>query len=274
MVDKTILSCVLITIHTLHNTYIYNCSFLKRNNLNLYMSLRLPLLLFTILVYNVLFSQNYSQDSLNNVSVFNGINYYKEKLGGFVFINNGVEYTASFPKSSGHPFLDNSFYNGFLTFNGIWYIDVPLKFDLVNQELVIMNKKSLLSIIDKSKVESFEINRRNFVHLSKEKYPFVSDYGFYELLYQNDISVYAKRSKFVQPATKVDELNSFSQVNRYFIIKDQNFHAIKRERDLLKIFDTKRTEIKEVLFTKKIKFKHNPEQVILAVVDYYLHNQQ
>jgi hypothetical protein len=238
------------------------------------MSPRLPLLLFTILVYNVLFSQNYSQDSLNNVSVFNGINYYKDKLGGFVFINNGVEYTASFPKSSGHPFLDNSFYNGFVTFNGVWYSDVPLKLDLVNQELVIMNNHSLLSIVDKSKVENFEMNKRNFIHLSKEKYPFVFDFGFYELLYQNDISVYAKRSKFVQPATKIDELNSFTQVNRYFIIKGQKFHAIKREKDLFNLFTKNKTGVKEILKTKKIKFKNNPEQAILAVVDYYSHNQQ
>jgi hypothetical protein len=238
------------------------------------MSPRLPLLLFTLSVYNILYSQNNSPDSLNNISINNGINFYKEKLGGFVFINNGVEYTASFPKSSGHPFLDNAFYNGFLTFNGIWYTDVLLKLDLVNQELVIMNNQSLLSIVDKSKVEKFEINKRNFVHLSKEKYPFVFDFGFYELLYQKDISVYAKRSKFIQPATKVDELNSFTQVNRYFILKEQNFHAIKRERDLFNLFTKNKTGVKEILKTKKIKFKTNPEQAILAVVDYYSHNQQ
>jgi hypothetical protein len=237
------------------------------------MSPRLSFLLLLILVSCKLFSQKQTPDSsLTEVSLNKALSFYKEHTGGYVFVNSGIEYTSSFPKSAGHPFLENSFFNGNITYNGILYIEVPMKLDLVNQELVVMNNQSLLSIIDKAKVEDFTINNRYFINLTKEKYPFVSEYGFYELVYKNDMSVLVKKTKFVQPATKVDELNTFLELNKFFVLSKNQFHLIKTEKDLLKLLGNKKAEVREVLKSKKIKFKNNPEQAIITAVDYYFHN--
>ncbi len=193
----------------------------------------------------------------------------KEKTG----LYNGVAYEAYGHGEQGTPFfMEDSIVRGPVLYDGFLYEDVPLKYDMVNDELVTLYyyNNVLLQLI-KDKVNYFEIMGHQFVRLDKNIQNPAGPSGFCELLYNDKkMQVLAKRTKELKMSTNIEDKSSgFVQYNGYFIIKDDKYVAINAESDLMKLFSDKAQEVKKFMRTAKIKYKKHPEQYMVAATTFY-----
>ncbi|MBN8859104.1 MAG: hypothetical protein J0H29_11990 [Sphingobacteriales bacterium] len=212
--------------------------------------------------------------ALTSLQKKNAISVYYRSLQQQSGLYNGSEYVpyVDMLKES-HPYFDTSkMVNGSVYYNGISYTNVPMVYDIVRDELIILhfNKVFFLQLI-KSKTESFEILGHSFVHLGRDstKKEGVRD-SFYDLLYNGKIKLYAKREKMILESipNMTIERKTYSK-NRYFIFKKDRYTEVYSKKSLLYFFNDKKSILKQSLKKQKIKFRKQREQAIIAMVEQY-----
>lgn len=139
--------------------------------------------LFLILIlgnFTSVFGQNNDDKSLYN--------WFDNALGKENSeVNNGaihLNYDKTLNNESRYFGDTNVFANGSVNYENQDYFDVNLKYDILNDDLVF-NPKSIESNyiginLNKEKIKSFSINKKNFVNLSTPTLPPDISKGFYE----------------------------------------------------------------------------------------------
>ena len=175
------------------------------------------------------------QVGIENTGLFNGIRYkelYRIKNGKHKFYKIPEYQTAN------------------LWYDGQPYYDIPLKYDLFEDQLIVsLETDSGSSIIQllKEKVKGFQLDNKQFVHLkgiqvfkSKEKID-----GFYEVLEEgNSLILYKKHRKLRKKVLENKAvLNEFRNDDLYYILHENLFYPIKNKNDLIKIFPQRKKQI-------------------------------
>ena len=174
-----------------------------------------------------------------NSGVFKGTEYFER----FNRINERHQY-----------FKTSSFSNGSVVYNGQLYFNIPLKYDVFDDKLLIKDPNTLNAPVielDKNKISSFIINSHKFIHVHHNEKSEVS--GFLEILLEKEmLSLYKKHLKknIRKSDEKVEYL--YKQV-AYYEFKDKYVHIIsykgvhykvKKANDLNAIFIDYKTQLK------------------------------
>lgn len=217
----------------------------------------------------------YSPDtSITQLQRNNTIERYYNSLDVQAGLYNGSEYIVYVSLlKDGHPYLDTTTLTiGTVLYDGMVYNNVPMLYDIVKDELIAQhfNKVFYIQLVH-SKVDEFNILNRAFKHLGVDstKKGNVRN-GFYELLYDGNIKLYAKRIKTIQeyiPDMKI-ERRVFTAY-RYFIYKDDVYHEVFNESSVLKVLDDKKTMLKQALRKQRIKFRKQREAAMKLMLHQY-----
>ncbi len=197
-----------------------------------YLSLIALSLFFSISV----FSQKSDHQSLyeqfdtaigkQNLSIYNGTIH----INTFKSINNTHRYYNS-----------DKYVSGFISYEGQAYTDVALKYDLLNDIVIIKvqgdnNKLGINSITDKT--ESFSIYGKKFVNLNYNSVApkFVS--GFYEEEILNDkITFYTKYNKYNIEVLQSNGVFYKFEESQTFVFRFQNnYYQLGSKTDAVAIF--------------------------------------
>lgn len=204
----------------------------------------------------------------------NPVQLYYNSLDIQSGLYNGSEYTVYVHLlKDGHPYLDTTkLMDGAVFYDGMLYRNVPMLYDIVKDELVIQHYNKVFHIqLIKSKVDEFNILGRPFLHLGKDSTIQGSvKNGYYEVLYDGQIKLYAKRIKTIQefiPDMQV-ERRVFSN-NRYFIYKDNTFHEVYNQSSVLKVLKDKKFDYKQALRKQRIKFRKQRETAMKLILQQY-----
>ncbi|MFT3947516.1 MAG: hypothetical protein QM763_11160 [Agriterribacter sp.] len=221
------------------------------------------------------FSQEQNPDSaLVAQQQKNTIQLYYNSLDIQSGLYNGSEYLVYVQLlKDGHPYLDTAtLTDGAVFYDGMLYKNVPMLYDIVKDELVVQHYNKVFHIqLIQSKVDEFNILGRLFLHLGKDstKQGNVKN-GFYEVLYDGQIKLYAKRIKTIQefiPDMQV-ERRVFSN-NRYFIYKDSIFHEVYNQSSVIKVLKDKKFDYKQALRKQHIKFRRQRETAMKLMLHQY-----
>ncbi|MCC6289755.1 MAG: hypothetical protein IT249_17905 [Chitinophagaceae bacterium] len=224
---------------------------------------------------NPAFSQEQNTDSaLVAGQQKNTIQLYYNSLDFQSGLYNGSEYIVYVHLlKDGHPYLDTTtLTNGTVFYDGMLYSNVPMLYDIVKDELIVQHFNKVFHIqLVQSKVDEFNFLGRPFVHLGRDttKQGNVKN-GFYEILYDGQVKLYAKRIKTIQefiPDMQV-ERRVFSN-NRYFIYKDSVFHEVYNQSSVIKVLKDKRFDYKQALRKQHIKFRRQREAAMKLVLQQY-----
>jgi hypothetical protein len=201
---------------------------------------------------------------------------YNAAIGEQSRLYNGIEYNAYSPIIKGNAnFLDKGdFTMGTVTYDGIFYKDVPIMYD-INRNVVVAllyNKFSKYILLNE-RIESFDLLNHHFVHIktdSLNKNPAISD-GFYDQVYSRKLEVLVKRSKSIQNTSGTNTLETyFTATSRSFYLKkDNSYYSIGGQSALLTVLKDKKKELLQYIKTNKIKFKKTPEEAMVAIVNRY-----
>jgi hypothetical protein len=232
------------------------------------------ILLICLLSVNDLFAQG-SIDTSGFVSqpLKNTVDFYYRSIGDNSHLYNGSEYVSPVYRQDMHPYYKSILpINGFLLYDGIRYQDVPLAYDLM-QEVVITYRHDQhyrVQLVNE-KIGYFTLLGHLFVRIEQDStHGSVIGSGFYDRLYDGHLKVYAKRRKKLEETIVQNVVNKqMIEEDRYYIEKEGNYFAIRNKRSLFAALKDKKKDVKKYLRKNKLKFKDDPENVIIQAAGYY-----
>jgi hypothetical protein len=230
------------------------------------LDVRFAFLCTTLLAFNFSFSQ--SQPDTAPSPLYSA---YMASIGAGANLYNGTEYTASYTQVKGSPFWNEAgFETGIISYNGVVYKDISIAYDLVTNEVIIKSPQQLTIKLDASRVDFFLVSNHLFVRAkpdeaSKNMLP----EDFYELLYNGNVKVLAKRKKQVERSFNAEDPNRIALYTAYFIYKDSMYHQVTNKNSLLNLLRDKSEEINEYWKQHNLNYKTDAEKAIVETVTYY-----
>lgn len=215
-------------------------------------------------------AQMRSADPAFRASVLqNAVKAYRNAMGDNLLLYNGAEYTGSYPGVAGHPyFLSGDLQPGAVYYEGVYYPDMLIKYDLVSNELVIKGKQNVQIVLPPEKIGHFYIGNHLFVKLTLDSGELAAPY-FYEQLYKGRLTVWLKQRKQAERGFRAEDPYHFTQYNTYVIEKENRYITVDNEKALMALFGNEREAVRKYLRTQKQRFKKDPGQTIIKAVAYY-----
>ena len=207
--------------------------------------------------------------TLENARVSNGeaeaVRRFDKVMAGTHHLYSGPAYLPYAPIGQEHPFFgENRQYAGKIKSDGIWYTDVPMKYDLQKAVLVVpyFFGGTPIELVSPF-IDEFEIDGHRFIHIKARADPFGPAPGFYESLSSGRVSLFAEWKKsFSQSVVDLDVKREFALVTRHFIIRDHKQYAVPNRRALLKLLADQRVALRAYL-------RRYPDATLAQLVDHY-----
>jgi hypothetical protein len=204
-------------------------------------------------------------------------NYTRARIGPDSRLFNGREYIRNGISAKGFPFFEwDSLRPGSLTYDGILYHDIAMECDLVSDQLIIHNftGDALISLVPE-KITFFSIAGHRFRYVTPTAVAPTASHppetGFYEELYATPrLALLARRKKtLIFPSTQ-DDQPKYVQVDRYFLLIDDNAYSIRNKNDLMAVLKDKKDPLKKFIRKNKLSFKRQHiENSLIQTAIYY-----
>jgi len=213
-----------------------------------------------------------TRDSAYYESTEKIIGLYYTALGEQAPIYNGNEYIEyAFTLQEGHPFFKSSvFTNADIYFDGMLFLGVPMLYDLIKDQVVILDFHNQYKInLPANKIQQFILSDHVFVRIVHNNFNEMNT-GFYEELYKGKTGLFAKRGKEIiekRGSNAID--NVVNSTNAYYVMKKDIYYKFKNERSLLKILSDKKKEIQQYLKKNRVRYKDDPERAMIMAIEYY-----
>ena len=236
-------------------------------------------LMVCILLCNAKLSaqQPANDSSIRASAIAHAVQQYQAYISFAAPLYAGPQYNDYYLKiQEGHPFFLNTFFHyGSVVYDHMLYENIPIKYDLVQNRVVIQDASGVFRLIPEyDKISSFTILDHSFIKLIKDSStPSLPKRGFYEVAYTNrHMSLLKKEIKEV-----VDDLgNSRGTLQRY-ILSHVNFYAQKgktyfllnNKNHVLSFFKDKKTELRQYIRRNNLDFSSDTENAIISVASYY-----
>lgn len=223
-------------------------------------------LLSTFFFLNEAFSQTQMKDSLTDKQVSNAIALYDNYTSDNSPIYNGREYLFYTFKMEGDPFFGTGIYGdgsvdfvqGWVSYNGRKYGLVPLLFDLVRNQLVVLSPDHKTPVVMLNEyIDSFSLYGHKFVSLKEDHTQNLYNTGFYDLLYNGQsVQFMEKRAKSLNPRIQgVAMITSFPSKNHFYIHKKGLYYLVTGKKDVFRVFGDKIRDLKKTMRQNHLKLK-------------------
>ncbi len=212
------------------------------------------------------FSQSFQKDSSANVQVKNAIAIYDHYNADNAPVFNGSEYLFYTFKMEGDPFFGPSAYadgsisfvEGWVSYEGRKYTSVPLLFDLVRNQLVILSPDHQTPIVMHNEfIDSFSLYGHTFIALQEDHTQNLYNTGFYDLLYKGQkVQFLERRLKVLNPRIVSNTMiTSFLLKNRFYIHKNGLYYLVSSKKEVFKVYSDKMRELKKLMRQNHLKLR-------------------
>ena len=133
---------------------------------------------------------------------------------------------------------EKSYLDGDVLYNGKRYSGVKLNLNSHLDELIVFDVKSNRYVqLNKSYVDTFTIGTRKFISLRERDKSGMIDPGYYQLLYDNSVTVYKKIVKVYSETVNQEYIASsrgvikkFITSVKYYLVNSDGTYVIKRKK--------------------------------------------
>ncbi len=233
------------------------------------------LLIFVILsaLYTQSQSQQLAPDTSSPPAFKNVMASYNNSFAGQLHLFNGKEYRDyRKPFEEGQPyFITNTWTKGTVDYDGNRYDNVSVLYNLVTDELIILNYNNISKIqLIKEKVAQFSMAGHSFINITPDSL-FSSGLtpGFYDVLAAGKLSLLVRHTKNIQPYIRQTiELKIFSK-DHYYLKKNNGYSAISSKKSFLEQFGDKRKQVQQFIRQNKLRYRKDPANTMVRSVEYY-----
>lgn len=197
---------------------------------------------------------------------------YLAVAAGQSVIHSGKEESKYVASMLNHPYLYTEEYKtGTLSFDGVLYTDVMLRLNQHTEELIILSPdKRFNVIVPTDRVDYATIGPYYIFYNVPEKGIGTLPRGYYVRLHDGKHPVLKRETCFPQTQIRDKEVEySFALKNRLYIYKDHVYHSVYSKRSVLKLFKTKKKELKKFIKEHDLNFRGAPDSSVALVTEYY-----
>ena len=167
-------------------------------------------------------------------------------------------------------FKNQDFVNGRLSYNGIVYPDVSLRWDLYRDELIILSPANYAIVLKSENIDFAEIYGYHILYLYPDNLSGYPPAGNYIRLYSG--SDYFLLEKLTNTMYR-DENVQRNKFHYYFVLssnfylqKNGTYYKISNRKSLLKTLDTHRKELRRFIRSRDLSYKRDAEKMVLETV--------
>ena len=201
------------------------------------------------------------------------ISTYLKSVGYSSLLYNGVEYAPGYKEVKGSPFFEHeNFELGSVSYNGINYRNLFIKFDIAQNEVIIKGAKGEGISLIKNKVDSFEINDARFIKLPIATHDNAGQTTtfFHRIFTSPFVQLYAIRKKLIKTSTRAEEPIVFLTVSEYYVLKNNQLFKINSKDDLSKVLEDYKMQMNTFFKNSKVNFRKETERFITTSLNYYV----
>jgi len=239
---------------------------------------RASLLLSGLVSFFLSFSQNAPGDSAADQQMQNAVAVYDHYTDGTAPIYNGREYLYYTTKSDGDPFYSlTELPGGWVSYEGTMYTLRSVLYDITRNEVVIGMPDNISHMVVQNEfIDSFKSSGHIFINLPPDPGQNLATGGFYDELYAGQVRLLATRHKTVEKVIRDNAvILQFSTKYRFYIFKKGLYYLVDNQRDVFRLFADKKHELKKLLRSQHLKFRHkNFENTLVkatAIYDQLIH---
>jgi hypothetical protein len=210
--------------------------------------------------------------SPNNLVITAGLSARQNDSLAKQILYNGRVWRNLYIRIEGDPFfLTDKFSPGTVIINNSSFRDIRIRYDIYNDEIMILTDHEIILKLNKEMISSFSIvfngDTCKFTKLEiSDMYP-VS--GYVNLLYNGDLSLLVKYRKEIDTSTSNRVYGTFFQSHRIYVLKDTIMYPVGGRRSLFKLLEDKKQEIRVFMKTNKIKVAKKHPDSFVPVLEFY-----
>jgi hypothetical protein len=157
-------------------------------------------------------------------------------------------------------------------YDGGVYENVPMLYDAYLDEAIIMREGTLKQKLISEKVKGFSLGGHTFLRIvvpdSLSGAPLRT--GYYDVLLDQNVKMLVKRRKTIKMEKEPNLiLEKFVLDEQFFLKNKGQYVKVKSRNSVLDVFEDKKKELKQFAREKKLNFRKQREQAILALATHY-----
>ena len=199
------------------------------------------------------------------------IDYFNSNIFDQSEIYSGPQYDLYPPANKGTFYFQDKNYcvPSLICFNSRWHKDIPVLYDVYNDQMVSVINNSLF-VLKSDKLSDIYLLNHHFVYLKTQGQTDMAT-GFYDELYGGKSKVLVKRIKTIfdhQVSAQFAEI-IYEDHTTIYLKKGDKFIPVSSKGDVKDVFTDKKKQINQFIRTNKIKFNNDKEGAIAKVASYY-----
>ena len=221
-------------------------------------------------LFHFLYSTGQTSIKTSTAKTDSVINIYFSKQKKELAIYNGRLFRGHEYGIEGHGFYFTSdWQTGNIQYDGIWYNDLPMRYDIYKNEVMVNHPNNIPIILFGERVQQFHFADFHFYRLKTGiKNEPIAD--IYQLLADGKIKLLSRRSKIIEENLENKKVEKkFIEQDKFFLVKDGIYHSIRNQKSLLNLLSDRRQEILKDLRKNNIRFKKDREKTIIHIADFY-----
>ncbi len=219
--------------------------------------------------------QNLTSDtSSQQQKITSLIRNFNTAIGENSRLYNGPEYEPYDPAIKGNAYYNdiNVWKFGSVNYDGVVYNNVPMMYDIYKDCVAVLHyNKVLRYTLLNDKLYAFNLSDNHFVSVNADSLnnPSIRN-GIYNQLYKGKTEVLEKRSKTIQVGTSGNLESYFTTEKKEFYLKvGMLYYNINGLSSILKALQDKKKQIQLFISNNHIRYKANPENVLVKIASYY-----
>ena len=226
------------------------------------------LLTISVFVLTIFYAHSQKQAILD---VNSGL--YLKATAGNATIYSGREEPKYKFKTKNHPYLHTEeFREGTLSVNGTVYPGVFLRLNHDIEELAVLSPDGIFSVLIPREQIDYAIIDSLYIVYRKPKSTdgIVLPEGYYVRMYNGNSQVWKRNVSFIN--NKITDLvidYFFDSVTKKYICIDGVYFLVNKKRSVLKLYASKKKEIKKMFKQTGMKYNEDREKAIVIMSRYY-----
>ena len=212
-----------------------------------------------------------AQDNLLRQSTERSAADYMNVTSGYAALFSGVRQQLLLQPLLNHQyFVSQDYVNGRLSYRGIVYPNVSLRWDLYRDELIILSPNNYNIALKSENIDFAEIYGYHIFYFHSDSLPGCPPTGNYIRLYSSDD--YLLLEKLTNMMYRDENIRNnryqyyFGLSTDFYLLKNGVYYKITNRRTLLKTLETHRRELRRFINAQDLRYKLDAEKMVLEVV--------
>ncbi len=158
-----------------------------------------------------------------------------------------------------------------VTIGGKTFIEVPLRYDIYNDEISTPTNRGLIIQLNKEVIDSFSIYFQNSNHLfTKIQGDSLKELkGYVNVLYAGKSSLYVKYKKEIELLAVEKKYDRFFQTQKIYFVKDNIVNQISGKREFFKIIADNKKQVRAFIKKNGLSLTRKEPESFVPVIQYY-----